>query len=106
MAHTLTVDGGRLGGRPWIVHGVEQLEGRDFAPLDKRDTGLSRFVLGVSQGNPLKDVLRRAAPATQPAHAGVEPANQARLAGVAEGQGGRAGGGAGVGGGGAAVPSN
>ena len=55
MAHTLTVEGGRLGGRPWIVHGLEQLEGRDFAPLDKRDTGLSRFVLGVSQKNPLKD---------------------------------------------------
>ena len=57
MAHTLTVEGGRLCGRPWIVHGVEQLEGRDFAPLDKRDTGLSRFVLGVSQKNPLKDYL-------------------------------------------------
>ena len=55
MAHTLTVEGGRLCGRPWIVHGVEQLEGRDFAPLDKRDTGLARFVLGVSQKNPLKD---------------------------------------------------
>ena len=57
VSMALTVDGGRLGGRPWIVHGVEQLEGRDFAPLDKRDTGLSRFVLGVSQGNPLKDYL-------------------------------------------------
>ena len=55
MAHTLTVEGGRLCGRPWIVHGVEQLEGRDFAPLDKRDTGLARFVLGLSQKNPLKD---------------------------------------------------
>ena len=55
MTHTLTVEGGRLGGRPWIVHGLEQLEGRDFAPLDKRDTGLARFVLGVSQKNPLKD---------------------------------------------------
>ena len=57
MAHTLVVEGGLLANRPWIVHNVENIGDRDFAPLDKRDSGLCRFVLGSTQRNPLKDFV-------------------------------------------------
>ena len=57
VRHQLSVEGGCLGSRSWIVHGVEVIDGRDFAPLDKRDTGLCRFILGSSQKNPLKDYI-------------------------------------------------
>ena len=52
VTRILQVSGGHLA-QPWLIKNAEELEGLDFAKMDKNDSGWSRYILGKSKGRPL-----------------------------------------------------
>ena len=53
----LVIRGGSLGKVPWVIKNTETLEGRQFILLQRKDTGLCRFITAQSQMNPMKDYV-------------------------------------------------
>ena len=53
----LLVRGGAIGeGQPWCIKAIERLDGSDYAPIKRVDTGLARFLLGSSKAS-CKDLV-------------------------------------------------
>ena len=49
--------GGVPSAKPWLIRAslVEQEGNMDFLKLERKDTGLGRFITGHSRSNPLRD---------------------------------------------------
>ena len=56
ISKLLCVQGGALqDGKPWVISNSETVGGKDFYRLEKKCSGLCRFVLGKTRPNPLRD---------------------------------------------------